>query len=380
MLSCHTCHVRQMHFTTDILIIGGGLSGLTAALHLQQSGLDVLLIEKEAYPHHKVCGEYISNEVLPYFNWLGIDVGPLQPASLHKLHFSALSGKSILTGLPLGGFGLSRFTLDQFLAQQFLSRGGKILHDTVLQVTHNTEFCAGTGKGDTISAKLVIGAYGKRSALDRKLNRSFLRKKSPVLAVKGHYTGEFEEGLVGLHNFRGGYCGISKIEGGKINVCYLADYYSFKKYKDLEAFQHRVLEENKHLKAAFSAIHPLFSSPLTVSQLAFGPKEIAPDHLLMIGDAAGLIHPLCGNGMAMAIHGARICSELVLLFFSGQLSAAELENQYSLAWRKTFSGRLRMGSVLSRVLEREKLTEGLLAALLFVPALLPLIIRRTHGK
>ena len=57
----------------DTIIVGGGLAGLTCALHLSQQNCSVLLLEKYSYPHHKVCGEYVSNEVLPYLNSLGID-------------------------------------------------------------------------------------------------------------------------------------------------------------------------------------------------------------------------------------------------------------------------------------------------------------------
>ena len=57
----------------DVIIIGGGLAGLTNAIHLSKSRQRVLLIEKNSYPKHKVCGEYISNEVLPYLNSLGIN-------------------------------------------------------------------------------------------------------------------------------------------------------------------------------------------------------------------------------------------------------------------------------------------------------------------
>ena len=63
-----------MHKTeADVVILGGGLAGLIASLILTQNGYDVVLIEKKTYPFHKVCGEYISNEVLPYLNSLGID-------------------------------------------------------------------------------------------------------------------------------------------------------------------------------------------------------------------------------------------------------------------------------------------------------------------
>ncbi|RYG21970.1 MAG: FAD-dependent oxidoreductase, partial [Chitinophagaceae bacterium] len=63
----------------DVLIIGGGLAGLTAALHLQKGGLEVTLVEKNDFPSHKVCGEYISNEVLPYLKWLDVNVDRLNP-------------------------------------------------------------------------------------------------------------------------------------------------------------------------------------------------------------------------------------------------------------------------------------------------------------
>src|SRR4051812_41024591 len=104
-----------MNAKSDILIIGGGLAGLTAALHLQKAGLNVVLIEKNAYPNHKVCGEYISNEVLPYLKWLGVDVESLNPTHINKLHLTTQSGKSTYATLPLGGFGISRYTLDNYL-------------------------------------------------------------------------------------------------------------------------------------------------------------------------------------------------------------------------------------------------------------------------
>jgi len=79
-----------------------------------------------------------------------------------------------------------------------------------------------------------------------------------------------------------------------------------------------VLYQNKYLKAIFEHSHRLFESPLSISQLAFGVKEAVLDHVLMIGDTAGLIHPLCGNGMGMAIHSAKICAELLADFFQGK--------------------------------------------------------------
>lgn len=378
-----------MNFQTDVLIIGGGLAGLTAALHLQKAGLEVILIEKNTYPHHKVCGEYISNEVLPYLQWLDTDPRVLNPTSIRKLHFSVLSGKSITAPLPLGGFGVSRYKLDDFLCQKFISRGGQVIFDTVTSVSFGTvnsasseqDFSVETLAERRISARQIIGAYGKRSAIDLKLKREFIQRKSPVLAVKAHYSGEFNDELVGLHNFRGGYCGVSKVEDQKINICYLADYATFKEHKNIDTYQQKVLYQNKFLENIFESSKLLFEAPITVSQLSFGAKEAVSDHILMVGDTAGLIHPLCGNGMSMAIHSARICAELLTGFFDGTIPGRPmLEKMYISSWKQQFSSRLGMGNALSALLRRERLSELAMDVMVRIPFLLPMVIRKTHGK
>lgn len=371
----------MMDLQTDVLIIGGGLAGLSAALHLQKAGLEVILIEKNTYPHHKVCGEYISNEVLPYLQWLDADPSVLNPAAISRLQFSVLSGKSITTPLPLGGFGISRYNLDDFLCQKFISMGGQVIPDTVISVEYDQDFSVRTLAENRISARQVIGAYGKRSAIDLKLKREFIQRKSPVLAVKAHYSGEFSDDLVGLHNFRGGYCGVSKVEDQKINICYLADYATFKEHKNMETYQQKVLYQNKFLENIFESSKLLFEAPITVSQLSFGAREAVADHILMVGDTAGLIHPLCGNGMSMAIHSAKICAELLISFFDGTITdRAMLEKMYISSWKQQFSSRLRMGNVLSALLRKERLSELTLDVMIRAPFLLPLIIRKTHGK
>ncbi|WP_316785562.1 NAD(P)/FAD-dependent oxidoreductase [Pedobacter frigiditerrae] len=371
-----------MHFKSDILIIGGGLAGLTAALHLHKAGLDVILIEKNAYPNHKVCGEYISNEVLPYLKWLGVDVESLNPTHINKLHLTTQSGKSTYTNLPLGGFGISRFTLDNYLYQLLLNRGVKVFLESVTDVQFDEElFTVKTTNNITFTANQVIGAYGKRSSLDIKLDRPFIKKKAPFLAIKAHYNGVFPDDIVALHNFKGGYCGVSKVEDDKINICYLADYETFKKHKNIESYQQYVLMKNKVLKDILERSELLFETPITISQLSFGAKEAVTNHVLMVGDAAGLIHPLCGNGMAMAFHGAKIVSETLIAYLNGDIkSRAKLEKKYTKIWNKTFNSRLKTGSILSSLLQREILTDFLINVITKMPWLLKQIIKRTHGK
>ena len=367
---------------SKVVIIGGGLAGLTAAIHLRKLNIPVTLIEKNSYPKHKVCGEYISNEVLPYFQWLNISVEDLKPTHLNQLQFSTVSGKTINATLPLGGFGISRYTLDHYLYQKAIADGCEMIQESVEKI-HFTDdvFTITTSTERIIKSTIVLGAFGKRSNIDIQLNRNFIQQKSPWLAVKAHYGGCIPNSIVGLHNFKGGYCGVSKVEDNRINICYLASYETFKEYKNSDWYQKEVLELNPHLKAIFQSTKLLFEKPLTISQISFEPKLPVENHILMIGDTAGLIHPLCGNGMAMAIHSAKIAAEVIDDFFKEKIkSRTALEQMYTQHWNKNFKSRLRTGRLLANILLQPKLSDLLFRIVMIAPFLLPIIIKNTHGK
>ncbi|MDQ0476509.1 NAD(P)/FAD-dependent oxidoreductase [Chryseobacterium sp. MDT2-18] len=367
--------------TTEVIIIGGGLAGLTGAIHLSKMGVGVIVIEKNHYPKHKVCGEYISNEVIPYFKWLEIDVEDLKPTHIKTLQFSSESGRNIATKLPLGGFGISRYTLDEFLYQKALSQNCGILEDQVNEVNFKDDFFeVHLASGKVVTSKVVLGGFGKRSNLDLKMKRNFVEQKSPWLAVKSHYKGNFPDDLVGLHNFKGGYCGVSKVENNLLNICYLTNFKSFRKFKNIEEFQEKTVSQNPHLKNILENSESVFEKPLTISQICFEKKDNVEDHVLMMGDTAGLIHPLCGNGMAMAIHSAKLASEETISFLKGKISRPQMEQNYTENWNINFKQRLWYGRFLGSILEHSKLSEVLTNLLTYFPFLLPIIIRKTHGR
>ena len=373
--------MEDSKYDSEVIIIGGGLAGLTSAIHLTKMGCKVIVIEKNHYPKHKVCGEYISNEVLPYFDWLNINIDELKPTHISTLEFSSESGRTIETKLPLGGFGISRYTLDQALYLKALSQNCDIIEDQVNEVIFKDDyFEVYLASGKVLTSKVVLGGFGKRSNLDVKMKRDFIEQKSPWLAVKSHYKGNFPDDVVGLHNFKGGYCGVSKIENNLLNICYLTNFKSFKKYKNIEEFQEKVVAQNPHLKNILEYSESVFDKPLTISQICFEKKENVEDHILMMGDTAGLIHPLCGNGMAMAIHSAKLASDETISFLKGKISRGEMEKNYSLNWNKNFKQRLWYGRILGSTLEHSKLSEVLTNLITYLPFLLPIIIRKTHGK
>lgn len=367
----------------DVIVVGGGLAGLTAAIHLSKEGFSVLLIEKKEYPHHKVCGEYVSNEVIPYLETLGLAINTLKPKVIDTFVLSSSTGKSVQTKLPLGGFGISRYAFDQALYQRAIAHKVNFLFDTVTAFQFEADrFEVLTETNNKQYAPIVIGAYGKRSALDKGLKRSFTDRKSSWLGVKSHFQyDDFPENQVALHNFTGGYGGLSKTETGAVNFCYLASYESFRKERNIANFNANVVAKNPFLASFLRDAKPIFKEPLSIAQIAFHQKSAVENHILMCGDTAGLIHPLCGNGMAMAIHSAKIASEGIVEYLnSTDRNRSQLEFDYTKKWNRTFSRRLWTGRNLQSLLLREKLSALAVQTAIKSPVLLRALIKNTHGK
>ncbi|MFT5943314.1 MAG: flavin-dependent dehydrogenase, partial [Sediminicola sp.] len=146
----------------DVIIIGGGLAGLTAALHLRKNEHSVLVLEKQQYPNHKVCGEYVSNEVVPYLEYLGISFSEFQVAHIDTLQFSLVNGRAITTKLPLGGTGISRYAFDDLLYRKAISQGIDFVFESVDKVSfENDNFWVMTNRENRFTSPIVLGAYGK---------------------------------------------------------------------------------------------------------------------------------------------------------------------------------------------------------------------------
>lgn len=364
-----------------IIVVGGGLAGLTSALHLSRFKIKVTLIEKNSYPRHKVCGEYLSNEVLPYLKSLGFDPFDFGAKKIDRFELSAVKGKAVSVKLPLGGFSLSRYTLDRAMLDQAMSMGVNFVNDTVLDVKfENDRFHVKLKDTGKLEGTFVIGSFGKRSNLDQKLKRRFLNSKAPYLAVKEHYSVDYPENLVGLYHFYGGYCGVSKIENNLVNICYITQYDEFKKYKNINDFKVKVLCKNKALDAIFKEASSTFEKPLSISQISFASKPVVEQHMLMCGDSAGMIHPLCGNGMSMAILGAKMASELIIQYVEERLSRNQVEDMYRKQWNRAFGLRIATGRLLASLFTMKSMALYVISSVKNFPGLVRRIISMTHGK
>jgi flavin-dependent dehydrogenase len=370
---------------SDVIVIGGGLAGLFNAILLNRAGLKVTVIEKKTYPMHRVCGEYISNEVIPFLSSLDIDLNELNVARINRLEVTAASGTKLSQKLDLGGFGLSRFTFDNFLYQKALAEGVNFLVGTrVEDIRFAAEQFEVVTPGQTLTAPLAIGSFGKRSNLDQKLKRPFFYKRSPYIAVKFHLQMDFPTDLIQLNNYKDGYCGVSKTDGDRYCMCYMAHRDDLRKYGSLQALEENVIRKNPYLDEIFRNAKFLLDKPEVINEISFEKKAPVDNHILMSGDTAGMIAPLCGNGMTMAIHSAKILSEKIITHYKpgsfNPENRISLERDYTQTWNKQFAQRLWVGRQLQRLFGNDYMTAISLNTLNKLPSLAQYLISKTHGQ
>lgn len=364
----------------SVIIVGGGLAGLVCANLLSKQGIRVLLIERKTYPFHRVCGEYISNETIPFLKRHHIFPGEFDLPFISRLQVTSVNGKSALVPLDLGGFGISRYTFDHFLYQKALKQGAEFLLNTeVTQVQFNSERFYVKTIDTTLEADIVIGAYGKRSRLDITLSREFMNHRSPYAGVKYHIQTDHPADLISLHNFKDGYCGLSQVEGGKFTLCYLTHSQHLKRYGSIKEVETQVLHRNPFLKSVFKNSHFLFDKPEVINEITFATKQPVENHLLMTGDAAGMITPLCGNGMAMAIHSAKLVSESIINFAAGAMNRTQLESEYQAQWNSEFARRLWVGRQIQRLFGNDWTSNLAVNLMRNVRPMADYLVRKTHG-
>jgi flavin-dependent dehydrogenase len=288
--------------------------------------------------------------------------------------------------LPLGGFGISRYKIDAALAG-IARASGVLLYEAakVTDIVFERSLFHIQGSTGNCQAKIVCGTFGKRSNLDIKWKRSFTRKRSLKLnnyiGVKYHVRTAYPADLIGLHNFKDGYCGISKIEEDRYCLCYMTTAANLQlSGNSIPLMEKNILQKNPFLDKLFSSMERLYDQPLTISQISFERKSQVADHMFFIGDAAGMAPPLSGNGMSMALHGSKIAFRCIESFLEGLVDRHEMEQEYMDQWNRLFGKRLWVGRQLQRWLGSESRTNLLVHTLKPFPKLVSFLIRQTHGQ
>ena len=349
----------------DVIIAGGGPAGSSAAINLASQGARVLLVEQKKFPRPKLCGEFISPECLALFESLGVANQMLaaRPAKLAETVFYSRSGKCARvpsswfgsTGIALG---LSRAEMDERLLRRASDAGAHVIEDA--QVTNllveDASVRGVTVKHNGVEANylsaVTIDATGRSRSLVRHVtSQNTKRERAPMVAFKAHLenTG-VAPGACEIYFYRGGYGGLSNIENGLSNLCFIA---SARDVRACGASADRVMREVicQNQRAKETLQNARLQSPwLAVSLEGFGRHSIAPMiGLLAIGDAASFIDPFTGSGMLMALQSGELAAnEIGKSFAANPTGLPQLRVNYSAAYHEIFDSRLKICSLMRK--------------------------------
>ena len=219
----------------EIAVVGAGPAGATIAALLAKRGREVVVLERDAMPRDKLCGEFLSYESHPILAESGAwDAIRERGAPIDRALVVARSGAEVRTTLEHEALGISRLALDVALRDAARARGALYVERAEVRAVDQdrggvTLAVRRGGAESTLRARLVVGAWGRRARLDRSLERPFVSARHPWVGMKRHHliedarTREELERAVELHAFDGGYCGINLVDGGIANVCALIE-------------------------------------------------------------------------------------------------------------------------------------------------------------
>ena len=373
---------------SKILIVGAGPAGASLAIRLEQSGFEVSLIEREDFPRHKLCGEFISPECLSHFQELGVLDSMLSAGGgrITQTVFYAPNGKNVVVptewfGNSSGALSLSRAEMDFRLLEKAREVGVRVLEETQAVgilfekgLVYGIKVKSKDGKTYEIAADLTIDATGRANVLGKLAEKSFLTQsrqdaKSPsekiqnskfkiqnrLVGFKTHLKNvNLEKNRCEIYFFRGGYGGLSRVENGLANHCFLIKSDVVKEFNgDAEKIVEEVIFKNKRAAETLKEAVPVLDW-LAVSVGGFGLKNLNPAaNLFSVGDSAAFIDPFTGSGMLMALESAKILAGCIARNCSAseqntEKTAEKIAQNYRILYRNKFQKRLRVCAFMRR--------------------------------
>ena len=367
-----------MKADADVIVIGGGLAGSSAALHLSRAGAKVVLLEREKAGHDKVCGEFLSGETVSLLEDLGTDIHALGAAPIRHLRMNAGQTR-LVHELPAVGFGLSRRKLDARILE-LAARSGVDVRQGVRaleMIPTDTEkkHTIRTDQG-CLKANCIFLATGKHELRNAKRRQG---RDTSLVGFKLHWmlsppNRQLLRKQVELFVFAGGYGGLSEVEEGRANLCFVIQK---QLVRDMRGNWERVLayvrSQSERLDSYLEGAEPLFSSPATVASLPYGhvghPRQSG---VYTIGDQLAVIPSLTGAGMLIALHSGREAARAFILRGAG--GAEEFGENIRPALERS----VRTGYLLHLLFRSPFCTAGALRLANAMPSLVDRLIRGTR--
>jgi flavin-dependent dehydrogenase len=355
----------------DAVVVGAGPAGSAAATVLARAGRRVALIEKDGFPRSKVCGEFLSAEALPLLDRLGVReaVESLGPERIERGSIHPARGRPVAFVLPAPALGISRLRLDELLARRARESGACVRFGArVLSIDRESSgqfrISVAHARGESeILAQAAVGAWGRWDSLDRSLERGFLARRGRFFAWSRDFGGDTRSlaGRVCLYIFPGGYCGLSRVEGGSVNLAGVVSEKALKRAgPGWEGVCRHARNANASLDADLSALDPGPIGFLGTGPVYFTAKPPVEGGILMAGDAAGVLDPFSGQGQTTALASGILAGEAIESVLSGARAPNEVERAYDELWKERFGRRFAWSALFRRVMLRPAL--GALAA------------------
>lgn len=347
----------------------------------------MVLLEKDFFPRAKVCGEFLSMEAQGYLRRVGcLDTVLAEgPAAIERARVFSPSGRRVEFALGGEALGLSRTVLDELLFRHAQDSGAAAFEGVEavkIEPIPGGELLTLVRRGRDgqpqrleLRAGLVVEAAGRKPAPASRPRGSLFvgckRRHRPASSA----AAEGLRGRVEVHLFEGGYCGVSQIENGGVNVCFLAEerWLAALASPRWEAAAAAMSRSSPSLAGRLSTLLA-DGEPAAVARVAFDCAVAEESRRPRVGDAAGMIAPLCGDGQAMALESA-----LLLADFMGGADRTALPAVWAETWRRRFRWRMRLGRGLQGFLSRPWAAEAAAAVLGRWPFLVHPILAATRG-
>jgi flavin-dependent dehydrogenase/ubiquinone/menaquinone biosynthesis C-methylase UbiE len=321
----------------DLTVIGAGPAGSACAITAARAGASVLLLEKDQFPRHKVCGEFVSPESLHLLEWL---LGEKRFENRPEVKESRVfSGRKVIT-LPISPCARSipRYELDMALLQAAREAGVHAEESvTVREVEQQDNFRIRTND-KTYTARAVVNATGRWS----QLTQHRPRQKEKWIGLKAHFQEAGPPPSTDLYFFDGGYCGVQPVGPDSVNACAMVR-------ADAARTLQEVFGKHPELRARTRDWQPLFA-PITTSSLYFRKPQTEHRGMVLAGDAAAFIDPFAGDGISMALHTGSLAAESLLGFLRAKSSLTESQQQYRTAYFRRFAPAFRNAARLRMLL------------------------------
>lgn len=350
----------------DVAVIGAGPAGSTLAALLASRGVSVALIERDTFPRDKVCGEFLSYDALPVLDRLGVtdDLERHGSPRIRRCRIVARH-RAYEFPLPEASRGVSRLLLDDLLFRSALTRDVQPWEGwSAENVERQSVTLSRDGEQRTIRARAVAGAWGRWGRFDTQLRRAFARDRSHRnFGFKRHYRREqrianVEQDVIELHSFDRGYLGVNAVEGGLTNICGLVHSSRLAGHRGRwESFVEMLQTEEPSLHAMYSAYGPAQDDFLSSEPVIFRARRAVESGVFMIGDASGIVDPLTGNGMAMAIQCALLAAPLLSRLVGDPGRREDIEREYLHSHAAMFRPRIAWSRRIARLLSHPSLLD-----------------------